>query len=180
MGELAFLLGLVGRWMLVDAAQDVNSRNICVHVCRMRLCGVCLHVSVHVYTFLWFFWPSCLCTVTAAMTSSWRHVLMVRPPKTAPWWPLAAVSCCLRVRQGVFLLQSRLHNGQIFWTNVLIYIIMRRCVSCSREVVSFSSRALQYPLSTLQGTPVHTAPIPHAFGALPPIPRGPGVQLFFW
>lgn len=54
-------------------------------------------MCVHVYMFLWLSWPACLCTVTAAMTLSWLRVLMVRPPKTAPWWPLAAVSCCLRV-----------------------------------------------------------------------------------
>jgi len=83
-------------------AQDVNRKSICVLVCKMWMCvgspwGLFAHVCA--CTLLRFSWPACMFAVTAVMTSSWRRVLMVRPPKTAPWWPLVAVSCCLRVSE---------------------------------------------------------------------------------
>lgn len=52
-----------------------------------------------------------------------------------------------------------------------------RCVSRSGEVVPAGGGALWRPLGPLQGTPLHPAPIAHAFGAFPPVPRGPGRQL---
>lgn len=48
------------------------------------------------------------------MTSSWRHVLTVRPPKTAPWWPLAAASCFPRVRRD-FTVRCTLNSVYMLW-----------------------------------------------------------------
>lgn len=166
---------------LVRAAHDINRKIICVCVCRMWMCAEVyvkdyLCVRAHVYTL--FPDPPCLCTVTVAMTSSWRHVLTVRPPKSAPWWPRAAVSCCPKVSEDILL---HWHVAPKYFKKTLLKYkkyCMCRCVSCSRKVMSDNSRALQHPFSPLQGTPFHSAPISHAFRALPPVPRGPELHFF--
>lgn len=56
--------------------------------------------------------------------------------------------------------------------NLLINTCICRSVPGSREALFYSSRALQRPLSPLQGTVFYPAPFPHAVRALPSVSRG--------